>query len=278
MPARLANLHILITRPDDQVQPLATLVHQHGGVAVCVPTLEIVGVPANAQQRNTLSNSADYDAVIFISRNAVEYASAITPLHSLALHTVFAPGVGTASALQRAGVDTVITPSHGYHSEALLALDALTHVQGKHLLIVRGQGGYGQGVHSQSGRELLRDKLVERGAKVDYVAVYRRCQPADCAEKLRLAVARPLHAVTVGSGETLQNLLACWPAAAADTLRALPLFTPGLRVAALAQAHGFKHAIPSQSPDPAGFANSLLEWADTQGPFQQAHLSTDGSK
>lgn len=254
----LANQRILVTRPGTQAQKLGALIGERGGTAVLVATLEIAGLPDKTQQRQALARSGEYDNVIFISRHAVHYATALTPLTSLTLPTVLAPGGGTASALQEAGIHTVTTPTCGHHSEALLALPALTDVQGKRLLIIRGQGG----------RELLRDKLLERGARVDYVEVYQRRLPTDCRHQLQLALAGPLHAIIVGSGEMLDNLLVCLAPSARTTLMALPLFTPSLRVASLATAHGFKQAIPSLSPTPAGFITSLLEWAKTQRPTE----------
>jgi uroporphyrinogen-III synthase len=56
-------------------------------------------------------------------------------------------------------------------SEGLLALPVLQDVEGQHFLIFRGQGG----------RELLRETLQARGAKVTVMELYRRELPTAAA-------------------------------------------------------------------------------------------------
>jgi len=254
----LANLRVLITRPLDQSSALADLIHKCGGIAVAVPTLEIVGVPVSDAQRQTLLNCAACHAVVFISRNAVVHANSIAPLVGLAMRAVFAPGEATARALGDVGVDDVITPDSGSDSESLLALPQLCDISGKRVLIVRGLGG----------RDELRDKLVDRGARVDYVEVYRRRPPGDCHDKLRRALTDGIDAICVGSGEAMENLLSRLSAGEMESVLRLPLFAPSPRVASLARARGFKQPVVTDTPDDRGTTNSLLKWAAMQKPVE----------
>ncbi len=237
---------------------LAALIHENQGVAVSVPTLEIVNVPVSDAQRKTLLTCADCHAVVFVSRNAVVHANAIAPLASLAMRAVFAPGVATADALEDVGVDDVITPDCGNDSESLLALPQLQNIGGKHVLIVRGLGG----------RDELRDKLVGRDARVDYVEVYRRRPPADCHDNLRLALAVGVDAICVGSGEAMENLLSCLSTDETGSVLRLPLFAPSQRVAELARARGFKQPVVTDAPDDQSTTCSLLKWAAMQKPVE----------
>jgi uroporphyrinogen-III synthase len=76
--------------------------------------------------------------------------------------TFFAVGHSTARILQSANVD-VITPQEA-RTEGLLALPQLVDISRRNIVIMKGFGG----------RELLRDKLVERGATVAEWEVYKR--------------------------------------------------------------------------------------------------------
>ena len=90
--------------------------------------------------------------------------------------TAVAVGQGTRNALGHFGIDNVIVPSARFDSEALLELRELREVTGKRFVIFRGD----------SGRELLGETLLKRGATVTYVECYRRVKPeADTAPLLR---------------------------------------------------------------------------------------------
>ena len=252
----LTNLRVLITRPLAQSRALAAQIHEYRGIAVQVPTLEIVGVPASDSLRKKLLCGTECQAVIFVSHNAVIHANRITPLAGFSMRAVFAPGRSTALALNEVGVNDVITPATGYDSESLLALPEMRDVSGKHILIVRGQGG----------REELHDKLVNRGARVNYAEVYNRRRPADCHENLRRALADGVDVICVSSGEAMENLLSSLPAGEAESVLQLPLFAPSPRVAGLARARGFKQPVIADTPDDLGTTTSLLQWAATQRP------------
>jgi uroporphyrinogen-III synthase len=252
----LSNLRVLITRPLAQSRTLAAKIQEYQGIAVQVPTLEIVGVPASPSLRQKLSCGTECHLVVFVSRNAVVHANAITPLADLAMHSVIAPGRATAQALNDVGVNDVITPASGNDSESLLALPEMCGVSGKHILIVRGRGG----------REELHDKLLDRGARVNYVEVYDRRQPADCHENLCRALAVGVDVICVSSGEAMENLLSSLPSGKAETVLQLPLFAPSPRVAGLARARGFKQPVIADTPDDLGTTTSLLQWATAQRP------------
>ncbi|TXT16763.1 MAG: hemD, partial [bacterium] len=132
----------------------------------------------------------------------------------------------------------------------LLALPELARVEGRRILIFRGEGG----------RELLAEALRARGAEVDYAECYRRgrTEGADPGPLLESLATGRLRAVTVFSGETLDNLMSLL-GEDAPRLFSIPLFAPHPRVAAHAARLGFvaAHATP---PGEAGLVDGLVEY------------------
>ena len=102
--------------------------------------------------------------------------------------------------------------------------DALQSLDGKNIVIVRGQ----------SGRELLAETLRERGANVDYLYVYDRVQHeptlADL-ENLEAALSEGrIGLVTAMSVETLEHLVQILPSRSLRLLRKSTLVGPSPRV------------------------------------------------
>lgn len=241
----LAGRGIVITRPDRQAAGLAALIDAAGGHALRYPTIEIEPL-RTARLDALLGRLADYDVLVFISRNAVEQGLARIRESGMALSpvpgrpVVAAIGAGTRRALETEGFATVIAPEGPADSEALLAEPALANVSGKRIAVFRGEGG----------RETLAAGLRARGATVDYAECYRRRAPALDPQPLIAQWLRgEVHAVTVSSGEGLANLAARLGEVARTLLVALPVFVPHPRVAEQARALGVADVVVSGAAD-----------------------------
>jgi uroporphyrinogen-III synthase len=140
-------------------------------------------------------------------------------------------------------------------SEGLLALPELLDVAGKRIVIFRGDGG----------RELLRTALEARGATVVQVECYRRAKPQSGAAGLIDAWReRRVDAVTLTSGEGLDNLWTILGNEGRAHLAATPAFVPHPGIAERARALGLRQVIVTPPAD-AGLLASLLEY------FAQQH-------
>ena len=158
----LDGLKILVTRPAGQATSLIEAIQTQGGIAHAFPLIEI---HPTEHCPETLSRIGDYDLAIFVSRNAVECASAFLADASNLKSVKFAAvGQATAAAMEQHGQPADIVPTDFFDSEGLLAMPEFTSVLGKRILIIRGQ----------SGREKLAKSLRFRGAEVDYAEVYMR--------------------------------------------------------------------------------------------------------
>lgn len=246
----LNGARVLVTRPQQQADALCELIEQRGGIAVRLPTLAIVAQPVDAVMQQTLEQLADYQWLIFVSRNAVDFAlqangGKIADLPNTKLAAV---GKATAKALAQAGIAVDLVPENDFNSEALLATPALQHVAEQRCLIVRGQGG----------RETLADSLRQRGATVDYLEVYRREIPAIDTRPVRQLLAdKQLDAVTVTSAEALNNLMQMLDEPSLDQMRQLPLVVVSERIKHIAQQLGFKNIAVTALPADAAILETL---------------------
>jgi len=234
---------IVITRPARQAAGLAREIAALGGRPLVFPAIVILPPADVAALRDVQWNLARYDIAIFVSANAVEYGigdPAAWPARILTL----APGPGTAAALA-ATMD----------SEGLLALPELLDVAGKRIVIFRGD----------RGRELLRTALEARGATVVQVECYRRAKPqSGIAGLIDAWHDKCVDAVTLTSGEGLDNLWDILGDEGRAHLAATPAFVPHPGIAERARELGLRQVIVT-APADAGLLASLLEY------FAQQH-------
>ena len=165
----LSGEKILVTRPALQAVQLAKLIEQQGGEAILFPTLKIEALQINEQISRQLKALFDYQHIIFISKNAVNFALRANngKIDAFKHAKISAIGNATAKSLLGFGLNTGSIPIKGFTSEDLLTVPHLQNIENKKILIVRGQGG----------RETLAKKLIDRGADVDYLEVYKREMP-----------------------------------------------------------------------------------------------------
>jgi len=248
-PGPLDGVGVVITRPQRQAAGLARKLASAGATPLIWPAIVILPPPDRAALDAAHAALSSYDIAVFVSANAVEYGVP-DPARSPSALRVFAPGPGTAEALAAVGVTGVRIPVTTFDSEGLLALPELEHVDGAHVVIFRGQ----------SGRTLLGATLTQRGARVDYVACYRRTAPTSGAQGLLEALRKGrAHAITLSSAEGIDNLLAAVGIEGRTLLERIPAFVPHPRIAQHARRAGLPVVTTAAGGD-AGLVAGLLEW------------------
>lgn len=249
MTGPLRGAGIVITRPARQAAGLAQQIAALGGRPVVFPAIVILPPTEVAPLRAVQGELARYDIAIFVSANAVEYGVA-DPRGWPSRIVTLAPGPGTAAALGALGIADVRMPTTTMDSEGLLALPELRDVAAKRVVVFRGQGG----------RELLSTELEARGAIVVQVECYRRAKPQSGASGLIEAWReKRIDAVTLTSGEGLDNLWSILGVEGREFLAATPTFVPHERIGARARLLGFTQVIVT-GPADAGLIASLLEY------------------
>lgn len=158
----------LNTRPAHQSEALTQGLKQLGFNVVEFPTIQITSPSDTTLLEYLPEQMQQYDIALFVSRNAVDYAfKYLTPDQLPAQLQMGVIGKGSWQALRDKGVESQIIPADSFDSEGLLSTENLLKVEGKKIIIFRGQ----------EGRNLLGDTLLERGAKVTYCEVYHRGIP-----------------------------------------------------------------------------------------------------
>ena len=253
---QLAGRTIVVTRPRAQAAPLAEAITAAGGTPLIFPLLEIAPALDTQPLTEIAARLADYQIAIFISPNAVDYALPILFAQGAwpAGLTPAAVGPGTVSALAAQGVTGCVAPTERFDSEALLALPQLVTVNGKKVLIFRGDGG----------RELLADTLRERGAEVDCITCYRRSGPPEGVQPLLDAWrVGQLDALTISSSEGLRYLIAMLDSEGRAFLQKTPVFVPHARIADNARQLGLVKIVLTEGADSGILAGlSAYNWAE----------------
>ena len=250
----LAGRSIVVTRPQAQAGTLVDAIVAAGGRPLIFPLLEISPAAAGEALDSAAAALSSYALIVFISPNAVAHAlPAILARGPWPVGVMpAAVGPGTVKALAAQGVNGCLVPSERFDSEALLALPELaaSHLSGRKVLILRGDGG----------RELLADTLKERGATVDCVTCYRRAAPSgDAAPLLAAWRAGKLDALTVSSSEALRHLLAMLDEEGRAFLQKTPLFVPHARIAETARGLGLDRIVLTAAAD-SGLLAGLLAY------------------
>jgi len=234
-PPRLEGLGVVVTRPRAAGEPLVAALAREGARTWLFPALAIEDIEPDSVLAEILAGIARFDMAIFVSANAVEKGLACAKRFAAWPKDIRVAAIGeaTAQALRNSGLGDVISPPDRHDSEGLLAMPQLRDVQGRNIIVFRGEGG----------RERLKEALEERGAAVTYAQCYRRVRPGTDASAIVAALSRgQVHAVSVLSGETLENFVAMLGAGAAH-LSAVMLVVPHAAVASRPEARRFARAV-----------------------------------
>lgn len=229
--------YIMITRPAHQAGQLAEGINAAGGVTFLFPTLDISPVELSQQDQEKIQQINQFDIVIFISPNAVEYGLSQILTNTDLSDSVVLATIGQASAkalYDKLGKQPDIVPEENFNSEGLLATQAMQNVTNKRILIVRGNGG----------REHLKQTLQQRGAFVEYLNIYQRVKPATNTTDLEQYLQNnQIAAIVITSAEILKNLVEMTPEKVTSQLYQVPLLLINKRLIDIAKKAGFKNKL-----------------------------------
>jgi uroporphyrinogen-III synthase len=256
---QLDGIGVLVTRPAHQAQGLCRRIEQLGGSPIRFPTIEISD-PSDLQALFRAGRCLErYDYAVFVSANAVQrgLVRILAGRRWPGTLPIAVVGKRSAKELERFGLRADLCPQNRFNSEALLELPALRDVQGKRIVIFRGDGG----------RELLAETLRQRGARVDYVEAYRRtCPRADAGPLLQAWRAGQIDIALCNSAASLDNLFTMLGEQGRPLLCATQLLVVSDRMVPLAMQRGFQsRPVVADNATDAAVIEALLRWKVRRG-------------
>jgi uroporphyrinogen-III synthase len=228
----LAGCYVISLRPVGAHAALRRAAAARGARVLALSPWRIE-TQGDATTRRALRDALAAKIVIATSPASVRAAAALSSLRRRRGQTWCAVGAGTATALRRAGIDGVASPSR-MDSEGLLALSELQSIRGIAIGLLTAPGG----------RDLIAPTLRKRGAELLRADVYRRVEvPFSPRALARLHAMRATPWLALGSGEALRLAMARLPADLAGKLRNADVAAASERLAQAARAAGFRGRI-----------------------------------
>ena len=193
---------VLVTRSRDQASALSDLLREYGAKPIEFPVIEISPPESFNELDAALERIDKYDWLLFTSANGV--LAVMDRLRDLGrdVRWLKGPKIGaigpkTAETIACLGMRVDFTPSE-YVAEAVVS-EFPEDPAGKRVLIPR----------AKEAREVLPEKLAERGAKVDVVTSYKTesdtSDKSDVARIRELLAAGEIDIVTFTSSSTVKN-------------------------------------------------------------------------
>ena len=244
---------VLVTRPDERGQQLVDMLAKAGVVAIHLPLFNIeAGAELNGLP-NKFAQLKVGDYVFAVSKSAVDFADKALKNTGFVWRDdlqYFTVGQGTAQHFAMTTTLAVHYPTIQENSEGVLQLAAMQNLQGKTILILRGNGG----------RELLSEQAQQRGANVEIVECYRRESIVyNSTEQTSLCKRAGVQTIVATSAEILTQLVDFVPQNEHNWLKSCQLITVSERISHLAQALGWQNVIVSPRADNQTLLQTLLQ-------------------
>lgn len=251
----LFGKRVVVTRARHQAASLAARLESVGAEVVEYPTIEICPPSDPDRVTRAYNEIGGYDWLILTSPNGASrfvdgFLDSGHDIRSLAGVSIAAIGPATAHIIETYGMKVAAQPGE-YRAEALV--DALGNPQGKRYLLAR----------AAVAREVLPDKLRERGAIVEVVAVYETRVP-DPAPAISLL--ENVDVLTFTSSSTVTNFLDLGGDAARASLASSVVAAIGPITAATLRSVGCEPDIVASEYTTAQLADEIVSYfAKRQG-------------
>lgn len=252
-----AKPSVVVTRPHKEAAAWLERLTQQGFHAIAVPLIEITAAPDLAPLAQAWTHLQDFDAIMFVSGNAVSQFFASKPK---AVQPPFASapsrpramvtGPGSYAALLECGavsqlIDAPALDGGQFDSEALWQQVRSQVKPGFRVLIVRGDSKAAADPVEGIGRDWFAQQVTQAGGQCVFVVAYQRLAPVwSLEEKSRIqAAATDGSYWLLSSTEALGNLVAAMPAQDWHLAKAVATHP---RIAKAAQAAGFGTVLESR--------------------------------
>jgi len=198
----LFGKRVVVTRSRDQASVFAELLIDQGATPIEFPSIDVVPPASWAELDAALDGLATYHWIIFTSANAITFffdrlRERGMDIRSLHANKICVVGPKTAEALEKFSLKADLIPQE-FKAEGVLAALGGEQVKGLRFLIPR----------AKVARELIPDKLREKGAEVTVATAYENVRPATDVDRVRkLFEEKRIAAVTFTSSSTVNNFV-----------------------------------------------------------------------
>jgi uroporphyrinogen-III synthase len=223
-------MRVIVTRPKNEARQWVDAFSEGGFDAVALPLIGVLPPPDPGAVVAAWERLRTFDAVMFVSGNAVDHFFALKPAEALEFADdgaikprAFVTGPGSLSALKRAQVDVGLIDmpdreASQFDSEALWAVVSHRVHAGYRVLVVRGTGSTVPAGNSGSGgngdgRDWFADRVRAAGGVVEFVVSYQRSPPRLLASDLTMVQDAAVDGSVwlFSSSEAIGNLMAACP-------------------------------------------------------------------
>ena len=266
-------MRLIVTRPENEARVWGQALQNARHTVCTLPLIAVGPVPDVLPLQNAWRDIAQWDAVMFVSRNAVDQfykqkpplARTFTAQAAIKCRA-FVPGPGSAAALLAHGAepDWIDGPDEAagqWDSETLWQRVGHGVGPGFRLLIVRGTTLAAESIEADGtspaaasdngvGRDWLARKATAAGAQIDFLVAYARRSPVFDAEQLALAKAAAQDGSLwlFSSSEAVSNLQRNLPNQSWERARALathPRIAQAARLAGFGDVREVHPALPA---------------------------------
>lgn len=248
----LFGKRVLVTRSRDQASSLSDLLREHGAEPVEFPVIRIEA-PMDVGPGLQIPDLSNYDWLLFTSANGVRATldhllNSGRDIRALAGPKIGAIGPKTAEEITKLGLRVDFVPTE-FVAEAVVD-QFPDDPAGKRIVILR----------AAEAREVLPEKLRERGATVDIVPVYRTVLENSNAPSVREMLSNgEVDIITFTSSSTVTNFIEL---IGADAAKQLP---PSIKIACIgpitaktAEDNGLKPGIVAEEYTVEGLVRAIL--------------------
>lgn len=260
-------MRVIVTRPEPDASKWVEKLRQAGLEACALPLIEMAPVSDASPVRDAWARLESFDAVMFVSGNAVTYFFASKPAgppvfnaYAAIKTRAFVTGPGTQAALLREAADPLWIDAPGsdapqFDSEALWHVVAERVGAGYRVLIVRGAGSAGDEGSAGAGRDWFANQVLAAGGLVEFVVAYQRRVPRLDGAQLGLAQQAAVDGSVwlFSSSEAIGNLMGGLPRQDWSQARAVATHP---RIAQAVRTAGFSVVCESR-PTPAALVASI---------------------
>lgn len=251
----LAGKRIVVTRAAEQARELVAALENLGAKVFLLPMVSFAP-PHEWQQLDEQLRKLDFfDAIIFLSKNAVRYIFDRCAQLGIkcevvqANHFIAAVGASTRQAIEEKGVRVDYVAEKGTGES--LARELRQSLAGRHVLLPR----------SDKGDEHVSNALREIGASVTEVIAYRTIEPAtmdaDIVERIRRC---EVDAIVFASPSAVHNFAAViGDAEMATTSRQVSFASIGPTTASAIRDSGARVEIEAKESSASGIVKALME-------------------